>query len=943
MPPLRNRMDWSALRVYDLPPTFSEADARGADHSAAGRRVWHLLVALATLACLLRPTGVQADVGRHTYTAAGGYLVLELLDDDLLHLQFGRAITPPDGLQRISTSPMVSRVDYSGPARLTDGNDGTLETAELRVQVDAANLCVTVTDTSRDPGLVLTTLCPRWLSAEQVGLTIEQQSFTHVYGLGQQFQLPDSPDGDWSGRMRTPGNIFGNAMIPFDGGNAGNTQIPVAYFLGEGDASYVLFVDSPCAQKWDLRKDPWQMETRGDVLRLYLLAGPSLLDLRQDYLELVGRPPVPPKKMFGLWVSEYGFDNWAELDDKLATLRANGFPVDGFVLDLQWYGGIASGSEETAMGRLTWDVQNFPDPQGKIAALRQNDGVGIIVIEQPYVGAALAEHQDLAQKGYLVRECETCAPVRLMANPWWGIGGMIDWTNHAAGAYWHDWKREPLIDSGVIGHWTDLGEPELYDSEAWYAGIEQDGSVGHGEADVHNLYNLQWSQSIYEGYARNQDVQRPFVLSRSGTAGSQRYGAAMWSGDVASSLSTLATQLNNQMHMSFSGIDYYGSDIGGFFRQASRGDTDEMYTQWFADGMALDVPARTHTQNLCNCQETAPDRIGDLQSNLENVRQRYEQSPYLYSLAHRDYLFGEPVFPPLVFYYPDDVNVREMGGEKLLGRDLLVAPIAAEGARERRVYLPAGEWVNYHSDEWLSSSGEWFGPLPLYVDNRFQLPLFARAGAIIPQMYVDEQTMNVLGKRADGSQRDELIVRVYASPQRSEFTLYEDDGATVAYQKGELRTTVISQQLAEGQALVTIAAASGTYQGALAQRDNVVRLVVNGMGATAVALNGATLPQLAGRAEFNRAASGWLQESKSIIAKSGPLDVGVAKVFEFSLSSTPSSPTGEPGQPQPIATAVPRPSAAVSLWQFGLIVAVLLAVIVVSVWVGLAREKRQAK
>jgi alpha-glucosidase (family GH31 glycosyl hydrolase) len=924
--------------------SFLFGDSHRPTGAGAATRTWRLLVTVAAAAWLLRATAVQADVGRYKYTAADGYLVLEVLDDDLLHLEFGAPAAGPGDGQPIATSPMVSKVDYSGPTRPTHGSNGLVETAALRVQVDPVTLCATVTDTSKDPELLLTALCPRWVSAGRVGLTIEQKSFTHIYGLGQQFLTPNSPDGDWTGRTRTPGNSFGNAMAPFDGGNAGNTQIPIAYFLGQGNNAYALFVDSPYAQKWDLRNDPWRVETSGDPLRLYILAGPDLLDLREDYLELTGRPPVPPKKMFGLWVSEYGFDNWAELDDKLRTLRANHFPVDGFVLDLQWYGGITAGAEDSRMGSLTWDLDNFPDPRGKIASLWQNDGIGIMTIEQPYVSQALPEHQELAQKGYLVRDCETCAPTLLNYNPWWGIGGMIDWTNDAAGAFWHDWKREPLIDAGVIGHWMDLGEPEQYSPDAWYAGIPLDGSGGHSQADMHNVYNLKWSQSVYEGYVRNQHVQRPFILSRSGTAGSQRYGVTMWSGDVASNLSTLATQLNTQMHMSFSGIDYYGADIGGFMRQSGRGDLDATYTQWFAEGMALDVPARTHTMNLCNCYETAPDRIGDVQSNLENVRQRYELSPYLYSLAHRAYLYGEPVFPSLVFYYPEDAKVREMGSEKLLGRDLLVAPVAAEGEKEHRVYLPAGEWVNYQSDEWVSSSGEWVGPVPLYVDNDYRLPLFARAGAIIPQMYVDEQTMNILGMRADDSQRDELIVRVYASPQRSEFTLYEDDGATIAYQKGAVRTTVMSQQLVEGRVTVTISAASGTYQGALAQRENVVRLVVNKAAAAAVTLNGAPLRQLAGRAEFDHAASGWVNESENVIvAKSSRLDVGGVKVLEFSLLSPEQASTQPQGQPKPAEPGEPLPRATVSLWRWGVIVAALVAVILASLWVGLVYEKRRAK
>ena len=142
------------------------------------------------------------------------------------------------------------------------------------------------------------------------------------------------------------------------------------------------------------------------------------------------------------------------------------------------------------------------------------------------------------------------------------------------------------------------------------------------------------------------------MLSRSGTSGIQRFGAAMWSGDIGSNLASLAAHLNVQMHMSFSGIDYFGADIGGYVRTALEGDLNDVYTQWFADGMLLDVPGRPHTLNLCNCNQTAPDRIGDVPSNLENLRLRYRLIPYLYSLAHRAHLYGEPVFPPLVVLLP---------------------------------------------------------------------------------------------------------------------------------------------------------------------------------------------------------------------------------------------------------------------------------------------------
>jgi hypothetical protein len=394
-------------------------------------------------------------------------------------------------------------------------------------------------------------------------------------------------------------------------------------------------------------------------MRFYILTGPNLIDVRQDYLELTGRPPVPPKKMFGLWLSEYGYRSWEQVEEILASMRANQFPLDGFVLDLFWFGGIEPGEETTQMGSLTWDENAFPDPAEKIAELRQQ-GIGIILIEEPYIGRALEEHDELEGRGYLVRAQEGGEAAFITTNPWWGLGGMLDFTHPEGTSFWHDWRREPLIDDGILGHWTDLGEPELFNPGAWYYGVETGEGWSHLHPDVHNLYNLLWSRSIYAGYERNERQGRPFILSRSGTSGSQRYGAALWSGDTGSNLSSLAAQFNVQMHMAMSGVDYYGSDIGGFYRRAIEGNpllaanVNEMYTQWYAYGMLFEVPGRPHVMNLAEIYETAPDRIGHLESNLANTRLRYALHPYVYSLAHRAYCCGEAIFPPLVYYFQED-------------------------------------------------------------------------------------------------------------------------------------------------------------------------------------------------------------------------------------------------------------------------------------------------
>lgn len=832
-----------------------------------------LPVAVVLLGGMASPADAQAN--RAVFEAGGNHLVLHALDDDLVHFEFGAGAAPAAGAAP-SASIMVAKRDYAG-AKSFSANAGGLETADLRVAVAPATLCFTVTDKTRNA--VLTTLCPDALNREEKGLTLTPEGIQHVYGLGEQFITPGEMNGDWVGRERTPGVEFGNRMVGFTGGAVGNAMFPVMYAVGAAGVNYALFLDNAYAQRWDFRAAPWRVEARDGLLRGYVMSGPDLRDLRRDYMELVGAPPVPPRKAFGLWVSEFGFENWYELETKLATLREHRFPVDGFVLDLQWFGGIITGADISPMGSLSWDLKRFPDPRGYIARLRSDEGLGVIPIEEPYISRALAEYDTLARRGFMPRQGENGAPVYLTENPWWGKGSMMDYTNDAGSAFWHDWKRQPLIEAGVTGHWTDLGEPEIFDSTAWYHGVVPG---RHSHEDVHNLYNLKWSQSVFDGYRRHDVRRRPLILSRSGTSGSQRYGVTMWSGDIGANAASLATHMNAQMHMSLSGMDYFGSDIGGFHRGSLQGDSlTELYTQWFANGALLDVPVRVHAENLCNCKETAPDRVGDRASNLANLRLRYALTPYYYSLAHRARLFAEPLVAPLVYHYQGDQVVREMADEKLIGPDLLVAVVAQHGQRQRDVYLPAGTWYDFHTNT-RHAGAQWLRNVPLYRDSLFRLPLFARAGAIIPQMHVDAQTMNVDGRRLDGTTSNALIARVYPAAEATRFVLYEDDGETIAYQEGAVATTALSQQAADGLVTVTIGAREGTYTGAPDRRDNLVEIVLPDAGISSVVVNGAALPRHASRQAFDSAASGWYDAGDGrILARSGVLPASQQKTFEF--------------------------------------------------------------
>ncbi len=721
-----------------------------------------------------------------------GGLKVTVLDDRTFHFGEGHS----DYIQGFGA--------FSGPQQLRFGSD-FVETAELRLERYGLGYRVLY----QDREVVA-------FSLDGSTARLRPTGQPYLYGLGEQFlkHRLGQFDGDWRGEVRSSGP-YGNEMHGYFGGAVGNAQFPVLYAVEPKDVDFLFFLDNPQAQEWDFRLQPWTVQALGGPMR-GVVSVDQLPALRRRFMELTGKPPVPPSKAFGLWVSEYGFENWEELDEKLASLRRNGFPLDGFVLDLQWFGGVEKGSPKTSMGTLTFDRENFPDPEQKVADLAA-EGVGIIPIEEAYVGADLEEHARLADKGFLVRaQPSSNEPLLINVDPWWGLGGMLDYTSRQAAAFWHDWKRQPLVEMRVAGHWTDLGEPEAYEHKT-ASGQRVTGFYegGRTEAEVHNLFAHRWARSIAEGYRRHQMKRRPFMVTRTGGPGIQRYGAALWSGDIPTRFTSLASHFNAALHLGLSGIDYFGSDIGGFYRSAFRGDgqaLDELYTQWFAAACAFDVPVRPHTMNLANRYETAPDRIGDRESNLANLRQRYRLLPYYYSLAHRAHRTGEPVFAPL-FYYddippPDEEEVFVSGSERFIGKDMLVKMVARSGARRTDVYLPPGRWFDFHSGRQYDSSGGRFD-FSLYQDGLYQLPRLVRAGAIIPTALVGE---DFRGSHDVAQAPIELKLYAPLEGQMSRRQLVFDDGWSVAYIEGDYRQTEVTMTRQDDAVEVEIRAAVRPFQ-----------------------------------------------------------------------------------------------------------------------------------
>jgi hypothetical protein len=334
-----------------------------------------------------------------------------------------------------------------------------------------------------------------------------------------------------------------------------------------------------------------------------------------------------------------------------------------------------------------------------------------------------------------------------------------------------------------------------------------------------------------------------------------------------------------------------GVDVGGFRREVLLpGHLDELYTQWFANSAWFDVPLRPHVDNSAFYTEraegtldsplrnrVAPSEVGHVASNLENLRTRYRLIPYCYSLAHLAAQTGSPLMPPPGIVYPDP-DLRGIAHQKLVGPNLMVAVVAGHGEYSRRVYLPAGTWYDFYSGERYVSTGEWFAFVPEYRDGLFRLPAFARAGGIIPMMYVDADTLDSAGHRPDGSTYEDLILRVFDDPDAaSSFTVVEDDGASTTSPSRQIH---VDLRRAGQQILVSVDAAAGVP--ALADVRPLTVEVVSAFATSAVTVNGTALPQVP---DVTRSQRGWTTVDTRTVRACVP-DAAVTQqhTFAFHLS-----------------------------------------------------------
>lgn len=278
-----------------------------------------------------------------------------------------------------------------------------------------------------------------------------------------------------------------------------------------------------------------------------VIAGGGWEELLSNYTSLTGRQPLPPRWAFGNFASRFGYHSEAETRNTIVKFREDKIPVDAVILDLFWFGKDIQGT----LGNLEVYRDSFPNFEKMIADF-DKIGVKTIPITEPFILTTSSKWKEAVEENVLATDS--------IGNPftydfYFGNTGLIDlFKPKGRQWFWEIYRR--LAEMGVAGVWGDLGEPEVHPSNLYHA-------IGSAD-EVHNIYGHSWAQLVYEGYRSEYPNQRPFILMRSGAAGSQRFGLIPWSGDVNRSWGGLKGQTEISLQMGMQGLAYMHSDLGGF-------------------------------------------------------------------------------------------------------------------------------------------------------------------------------------------------------------------------------------------------------------------------------------------------------------------------------------------------------------------------------------------
>ena len=529
-----------------------------------------------------------------------------------------------------------------------------------------------------------------------------------------------------------------------------------------------------------------------------VIVGDSWLDLIDNYTNLTGKQPLLPRWALGNFSSRFGYHSQQEVEETVQKFKDEEIPLDAVIIDIFWFGKDIKGH----MGNLEFLRDSFPNPKQMIKSLN-NKGVKTVLVTEPFVLTTSKRWEEAVSKDVLAKDS--------IGNPYtfdfyFGNTGLIDIYNPKGKAwFWNIYKD--LADLGVKGIWGDLGEPEVHPSNLLHA---------TGTADeVHNIYGHDWARLVSEGYKKDFPDQRPFILMRSGSSGSQRFGLIPWSGDVNRSWGGLQSQTEIALQMAMQGLGYMHSDLGGF---AGANLDNELYTRWLQYGVFQPI-YRPHAQ-----EEVPPEPVFREEKTKQLAKQsielRYKLLPYNYTLAFENSQKGTPLMRPVFFEESDNLELLQNASTYLWGNNFLITPIVNPEVKEKEVYFPKNNtWFNFYTDK--KTEG---GQTKTVDTKENSIPTYVRAGAFIPMAKLVQSTEDYSLSNLD------LHYYHDTSISQSKGQVYNDDGITPnAFEKGKYELLHFKSEACKKSLEIAFKAEIGNQY---TSQEKQINLIIHNIGKT---------------------------------------------------------------------------------------------------------------
>ncbi|MFN3997322.1 TIM-barrel domain-containing protein [Algoriphagus sp.] len=614
--------------------------------------------------------------------------------------------------------------------------------------------------------------------------------------------------GEKTGNLDRFGRAYTNWNTDYFGYGIGDDPLymSIPFYIGVHEkGSYGIYLDNTHKTVFNFgastNRFVYFSAEDGD-LDYYFIYQPTVSEIISAYTSLTGRMQMPPKWALGFQQCRYSYYPDSEVYTVAQTFRDKKIPADVIYLDIHHMEGYKV---------FTFDGEKFSDPKTMITRLKEK-GFKVVVIMDPGIKT---------QRGYLPYD-EGLEKDLLVKYPdgktyegqvWPGWCAFPDFTKEETRSWWAE-KMAFYTDAGVDGFWTDMNEPASWGQftpnliEFEYEGEK----ASHRKA--RNIYGMQMARSAQEGSTFQNPDKRPFVLTRSGFAGIQRFAAA-WTGDNVASEEHMLAGVRLVNSLGLSGVSFAGYDVGGFAGEA----TQSLFARWMSIG-AFSPFYRAHS--MINSNDAEPWAFGEEVEEISRnyIKLRYRLLPTIYSKFYSSSISGLPISESLAIQYPQDENIylTAFQNEYLFCDALLIAPV--ESTKEiTKVYLPEGDWYYLFSDQKHSGNYVIYQDCPLNY-----LPVYVKAG----QIFILQSDVSHTGDQRDGI----LRIHVYMGKSGSEFTHYEDAGDGLEYQSGGYFKRIITYN-PEFESL-KFAQAEGSYSGDFEK----IKIYFHGFSTESVSIGG---------------------------------------------------------------------------------------------------------